>query len=140
MRANSPSLQGVLKWVNEMNSLASFPDVEVIIEGARDEEALRFLGVQANFVRAADLLREFREEGEEIIFGKTFIIMTDFDREGENLYRRLKGIITSMGGKVNDSPRRGYKSIGLPQLIEDVKGFIERRVPYWNLLMGLKSV
>jgi len=130
----------MLKWVSKMNSLASFPDVKVIVEGSKDEAALRALGVQATFIRATDLLREFKERGEDRILGKTFIIMTDFDKEGAMLCKRLKRIITEMGGKVDDGLRRDYKSLGLPPLIEDVKGFIERRVPDWSLLMELRSV
>lgn len=126
----------MLKWISEINSLASFPDVEVIVEGSRDEAALRALGAQATFVHASDLLRELREKGGDRVRGKTFVIMTDFDGEGLMLHKRLRRIITEMGGKVEDSLRRDYRSLGLPPLIEEVKGFIERRVPDWSLLTG----
>ncbi|MDK2383244.1 MAG: hypothetical protein QI199_00350, partial [Candidatus Korarchaeota archaeon] len=109
-----------------MNSRASFSDVEVIVEGPRDEAALEDIGVHATFTHASRLIREIRDLGEARVIGRTFIILTDFDTEGSDLHDRLKRIITEMGGKVDEFPRSYYRSIGLPPLVEEVSGFLKR--------------
>ncbi len=118
-----------------MNSRASFPDVEVIVEGPRDEAALEWMGIRATFVYASSLMKDVRELGERRVIDRTFIILTDFDNEGRNLHDKLKIIITELGGKVDEFPRSSYKSLGLPPLIEEVEGFLRRRVSDWNELM-----
>ncbi len=124
----------LVRWIDGLNSRASVPGVEVVVEGPNDMRALKGLGVKANFILADHLLRETKNEGYERVNGRTFIIMTDFDREGTSLYRRLRRIITELGGKVDDYPRRQYASLGLPLLIEEIESFVRRRFEDWDLL------
>ncbi len=123
-----------MRWVEEVNSRASFSDVELVVEGVNDERALRELGVVANFTYVSYLLRDIRELGEIRIRGRTFIVMTDFDREGRLLHDRLKRMVTELGGKIDEAPRKAYKSLGMPPLIEELSGFLRRRVKDWSLL------
>ncbi len=134
MRINPPFLRGLMRWVEEVNSRASFSDVELVVEGVNDERALRELGVVANFTYVSYLLRDIRELGEIRIRGRTFIVMTDFDREGRLLHDRLKRMVTELGGKIDEAPRKAYKSLGMPPLIEELSGFLRRRVKDWSLL------
>lgn len=127
-------ISDLVDWVDGVNSRVSSGGVEVVVEGSRDEEALLFVGIRASFTRARDLLRDLMEEGGSRVKGRTFIIMTDFDEEGCSLHSLLKEKIVSLGGRVDDSPRNEYKRKGFPQLIEDLKGFLERRFPDWDLL------
>ncbi|MEM3481295.1 MAG: hypothetical protein QW576_06395, partial [Candidatus Korarchaeum sp.] len=83
-------LLSLIEWVSEVNSRASSDLVEVVVEGPRDERALKLLGVKASFTHARDLMMEIRDEGGSRIRGKSFIIMTDFDKEGINIYDKLK--------------------------------------------------
>ncbi len=135
MKTNPPIFQHVVDWVRKLNSRASFSDVEVIVEGPRDEAALEDIGVHATFTHASRLIREIRDLGEARVIGRTFIILTDFDTEGSDLHDRLKRIITEMGGKVDEFPRSYYRSIGLPPLVEEVSGFLKRRVVDWSILI-----
>ncbi len=136
MKANPLLFQRVVEWVRELNSRASFSDVEVIVEGPRDEAALEGVGVRATFVYASSLVKEVRELGEGRVIGRTFIILTDFDDEGRDLHDKLKRMITELGGKVDESPRSSYKALGLPPLIEEVEVFLRRRVRDWSELMA----
>ncbi|MDK2372483.1 MAG: hypothetical protein QI197_03800 [Candidatus Korarchaeota archaeon] len=134
MKTNPLLFQQVLEWVRKLNSRASFSDVEVIVEGPKDEAALEDIGVRATFTHASRLIRDIRELGEARIIGRTFIILTDFDTEGLTLHDKLKRIITEMGGKVDEFPRSYYKSTGLPPLVEEVSSFLKRRVAGWSIL------
>ncbi len=124
----------MVDWVRKLNSRASFSDVEVVIEGPRDEAALEDIGVRAIFTHASRLIRDIRELGEVRVIDRTFIILTDFDKEGIALHDKLKRMITELGGKVDEFPRSYYKSIGLPPLVEEVGGFLKRRVVDWSIL------
>ncbi|MEM2218678.1 MAG: hypothetical protein QXO55_05430 [Candidatus Korarchaeum sp.] len=129
-------LLSLIEWVSEVNSRASSDLVEVVVEGPRDERALKLLGVKASFTHARDLMMEIRDEGGSRIRGKSFIIMTDFDKEGINIYDKLKSIITECGGSVDDRPRVEYRRRGLPPLIEELEGFLKRRFPDWDMIVG----
>lgn len=132
-------LADLIEWVDGINRRASSDLAEVVVEGRRDERALRLLGVRARFVRASDLLRELRDEGEARVRGRVFIILTDFDKEGIKIYEKLKKRITSCGGNVDDMPRVSYLRMGLPPLLEEIEGFLERRFPDWDLIIGSRS-
>jgi len=133
LKTNPLLFQYVVNWVRKLNSRASFSDVEVIVEGPNDEAALEDIGVHATFTHASWLIRDIRELGGIRVIGRTFIILTDFDTEGSALHDRLKRIITEMGGKVDEFSRSYYKSIGLPPLVEEVNGFLKRRVVDWSI-------
>ncbi len=134
MKTNPLLFQHVVDWVRKLNSRASFSDVEVIVEGPKDEAALGGIGVRATFTHASQLIRDIRELGEARVIDRTFIILTDFDKEGIALHDKLKRMITELGGKVDEFPRSYYKSIGLPPLVEEVSGFLKRRVVDWSIL------
>jgi len=134
LKANLLLFQHVLEWVRELNSRASFSDVEVVVEGPKDEAALENIGIHATFTYASRLLKDIKEFGEGRVTDKTFIILTDFDKEGKSIHDKLKRLITELGGKVDETPRDHYKSIGLPPMIEELSGFLKRRVVDWSVL------
>ncbi len=117
-----------------LNNRSSHSDVEIVVEGARDIEALRGVGIKGKFTLASLLLREIKNEGCKRIENKTFIILTDFDKEGISLYKRLKRTITELGGKIDDLPRKRYVFLKLPPLIEELESFTRRRVEDWDYL------
>lgn len=129
-------LLSLAEWVNRVNSRTSSDLVEIVVEGPRDERALKLLGVKANFTHARDLIVEIRNKGESRVKGKSFIIMTDFDEEGNSIYNRLKDSITRYGGSVDDRPRAEYRRRGLPPLIEELDGFLRRRFPNWDMIVS----
>lgn len=132
-------LLSITEWVDGVNSRISSGLVEVVVEGPRDERALKLLGVRANFTRAKDLMTEIRDRGCSRVKGRSFIIMTDFDKEGKIIYSKLKDTITSCGGDVDDRPRAEYRRKGLPPLIEELEGFLGRRFPDWDAIVSSRS-
>jgi len=99
-----------------------------------ERNATLILDAQGKFTLASLLLRDIKNEGCRRVEGRTFIILTDFDKEGVMLYKRLKGIITELGGKLDDFPRKQYISLKFPPLIEELESFTRRRVEDWDYL------
>ncbi len=127
-------MRKIIQWIDTLNNRASYPDVEIVVEGARDIEALRGIGIRGKFTLASLLLREIKNEGYERVNDKTFIILTDFDKEGISLYKKLKRTITELGGRIDDFPRKQYASLKFPPLIEELESFTRRRVENWDYL------
>jgi len=128
-------LEGVVGWVREVNARASSPGVEVVVEGPKDIRSLRGVGIRATFIYASNLLREIADLGEGRVMGRTFIILTDLDREGEALHKRIKRLVTELGGRVVEGPRKSYISLGLPPMMEELENFVRRRFEDWDLLV-----
>jgi 5S rRNA maturation endonuclease (ribonuclease M5) len=129
-------LKSLMEWRDQISMRASSETVEIVVEGPKDKEALSLLGIKANYTYAGSLLRDVRELGERRVRGRTFIIMTDFDKEGMKIYGKLKTILTQYGGKLDEGPRNEYRRRGFPKLIEELRGFLERRFPDWDLLLN----
>jgi len=129
-------LKSLMEWRDRISMRASSETVEIVVEGPKDKEALSLLGIKANYTYAGSLLRDVRELGERRVRGRTFIIMTDFDKEGMKIYGKLKTILTQYGGKLDEGPRNEYRRRGFPKLIEELRGFLERRFPDWDLLLN----
>lgn len=132
-------LLSVTEWVDEVNSRTSSGLVEVVVEGPKDERTLKLLGIRANFTRVRDLMKEIRDRGCSRVNGRSFIIMTDFDKEGKIIYSKLKDTITRYGGDVDDRPRVEYRRRGFPPLIEELEGFLRRRLPDWDAIISSRS-
>ncbi|MGB9708161.1 MAG: toprim domain-containing protein [Candidatus Pacearchaeota archaeon] len=98
----------------------------VIVEGAKDKQALEELGFQNITVLHG---RAFYKKIEEITamakkFGKEVIILTDLDRKGRQFYIAIKKELAREGIKVNDKLR----SLLLEEKISHIEGlttFIE---------------
>jgi len=79
----------------------------VVVEGARDVEALRSLGFHGRIevcsrvgISDSDLVEELSRRGRAVV------ILTDFDDEGRRLNRRLSRLLERRGVKVRRSLRR----------------------------------
>ncbi len=127
-------INNIVQWVSMLNARALPPDVEIVVEGFKDVRSLKGVGIKGRFTLAYILLRDIKEEGCKRVKDRTFIILTDFDKEGIILYKRLKRILTELGGKLDDFPRKQYISMDFPPLIEEFESFTRRRVEDWDYL------
>ncbi|GAB4313939.1 MAG: toprim domain-containing protein [Methanobacteriaceae archaeon] len=76
--------------------------VPILIEGRRDEEALRELGINGNFIKVSGSglkLYEIAEIAAET--SSKVVILTDFDKKGNELAKRLSKDIQSLGSHPN---------------------------------------
>lgn len=71
----------------------------IIVEGAKDKNALKSLGITNTFMMNGKPLFKIVEEVAEIT--KECVILTDFDSEGKKLYGRLNSGLQRLGVKVD---------------------------------------
>ncbi len=94
----------------------------LIVEGMRDEVALRNLGVRAEIIK----LSRFPLVEIALIASsyKEVMILTDFDRKGEELARKLLGYLSGYPCRVDSETRKELKRIAKKDIkgIEDLYG------------------
>jgi 5S rRNA maturation endonuclease (ribonuclease M5) len=72
--------------------------IPVLIEGQKDEKALRELGVNGNFIKVSGSGLKLFEIAEIAAQSSSrVVILTDFDRKGSQLAKRLSEDIQSLG-------------------------------------------
>ncbi len=100
----------------------------VLVEGKRDEEALRALGYSGTIATSSSLSRLKTEA-----LGKATgaIILTDFDREGRTLAARFARRLSHEGFRTSLSERRRLQAAvkGIFLHIENLSRFAERDGP-----------
>ncbi|MFQ5816123.1 MAG: toprim domain-containing protein [Candidatus Hydrothermarchaeaceae archaeon] len=123
--------EGLLEHIEELKEAAS--NTPIIVEGKRDEEALRNLGVEAEFHWASSApFHEFCDEMTKRY--KEIIIFTDMDRAGKRLAKRLGTALRQRGIKVHEK----YRPILLGKLethhVEGLAKRLERTKAglFWN--------
>ena len=79
--------------VEEINMEADL----IIVEGKRDEEALRVLKSTVGIIKLSGDKGTHQELIEKMVRYKRVVILTDFDRHGEKFNKEL---LISLGGKV----------------------------------------
>lgn len=97
-----PEYEELLEHVEELKELSN--SIPIIVEGKNDEEALRRLGIEAEFhwISSApfhEFCDEMARQYEEII------LFTDMDRAGKELAKRLRVALTQRGLRVHDKHR-----------------------------------
>lgn len=97
----------------------------VVVEGPRDQRSLNNLGIDKGVIQ----LRRYREilaaKPEEFV-NRKIIILTDFDREGELLSKRISKHLSQIGVSHDPSYRRRLK-----RLVRDGVHEIESIDPYF---------
>lgn len=100
----------------------------VVVEGMRDRDALRALGVEGRIIRihrgrslpdlASALSRTFRE----------VILLSDWDRKGKELFSRLSALLSSEGLKVDESVWRAMHGLVAKevQAVEDLPSLMQQ--------------
>ncbi|MFQ6054108.1 MAG: toprim domain-containing protein [Candidatus Bathyarchaeia archaeon] len=106
MRSLEAKRQALSELISLLGELEGTVDA-VLVEGARDVEALRSLGFRGRFevcsrvrVTDGDLVEEIA------LIDGSVAILTDFDEEGRRLNRRLSRLLERRGVKVERRLRR----------------------------------
>ncbi len=99
---NFAEYEGVMEELEELRELSQ--ELPIIVEGRRDEEALRCLGVDAEFFYVSS--SPFYELCDTIAENYSDVILfTDIDREGRKLAGKLKRYLGERGIRVNEKYR-----------------------------------
>ncbi|MBS7610171.1 toprim domain-containing protein [Candidatus Bathyarchaeota archaeon] len=95
--------------------------IPIIVEGLKDAEGLRRLGLRGKIIPAKMRLGSYLEVVEEISNHKEVVILTDFDRRGEEMASILTEDLEGRGVKVNLSLRWRIASL-IGKDVKDVEG------------------
>ncbi|MEM4188333.1 MAG: hypothetical protein QW786_01230 [Candidatus Hadarchaeum sp.] len=120
------ALEQIDELLSELNRLAS-EGVPIIVEGIDDEKALKMLGICGSFRRISNggTLLNFVEG---LSGTKEIIILTDFDRAGDELARFIIKHTKSLGVKPITEFRDKLKPL-VRRSVKDVEGlakFLQR--------------
>ena len=109
-----------IKFIDELKLENRDNNMLILVEGKNDVAALRLLGFDGPIKsikskRLSDLIDEIILEYSRVL------ILSDWDAEGETLYKRIKFLLESYGIKVEDKYRRDIKNFTKKE-IKDVEG------------------
>jgi len=99
--SNTKSTELIIEEVDNIVRDINAERIPIIVEGANDKKTLRNLGIETRIFttqnRYKQNLIEFVETIEKTINGKKILILTDFDKEGEKLNKKLSSELTMRG-------------------------------------------
>ncbi len=134
------SFRRLSRIVEELSSCVE-QGMPILIEGKKDEEALKELGITGNIIKVSGSGLKLFEIAE--IAAKTsskVIILTDFDRKGDILAKKLSEDIQSLGSHPDLNIRRNIIKI-TRRYIKDIESLpkhmkqLELEInPYGNYL------
>ncbi len=113
MRGKKPGLDEFLKISEELR------DKLLIVEGIRDEKALKSLGLNNIIKINRKPLYQVAEEAARAK-SKEIVILTDFDREGRRLAARLSRLLGPYKIRINRRLRKKIMEFGKPE-IQDLR-------------------
>ena len=105
----------------------------IIVEGLKDEKALKQL-VKTQLIRCNANPNSVSSK----IKGKEVVILTDFDEEGENLFKKIKTNLQANKIKVNESLRREFYNIFKIVKIEELTSLVKRNKQLYDILVRLE--
>ena len=126
MLSPSERLEETLKVIDELEELSR--EMPVIVEGRRDVEALRLLGVKSNIItlnRGVSLFTFCETISRD---WPSVVLLTDWDRKGGRLARKLKKAIEANGGKPVETIRTQLAYLAKKEIkdIESLPTFVQR--------------
>ncbi|MGI0055090.1 MAG: toprim domain-containing protein [Thermoplasmata archaeon] len=121
-------LEEFLRVWERLREAAARPATVVVVEGERDRESLRRLGLESPIDlvhHGAPLAEVARSIGERY---RTAIVLTDWDRKGGQLAQRLKGFLEADGVTIDLDLRRrlGHALRGEVAHVEGLGGWAHR--------------
>ena len=110
-----------LSCIIEELKICAEQGMPILIEGKKDEEALKNLGIDGNFIKVSGSGLKLFEIAEKAVKSSSkVIILTDFDKKGIELAKRLAEDIQSLGCYPNLEIRR--KIMGMTRkFIKDIE-------------------
>lgn len=104
------SYQKLLSIMEELQDYAE-QGIPILIEGKKDEESLKELGIDGNFIKVSGSPHKLFEIAEIAAQSSKIIILTDFDRKGNELAQKLSEDIQRLGSYPNLQIRRRIMGI-----------------------------
>lgn len=117
-------------------SLEKFRDMNLIVEGKRDKEVLESIGFENVFVIGGERLEDFVEKLPD---DKEFVILTDFDDEGEKKNKKLMKLLQKSKRKINLRLRVFFKKLFLVSKVEEVKKFFNIKGGFYGEVSAIND-
>jgi len=97
----------------------------VLVEGKRDKRALEAFGIEPVYQMKGKKYHDIAQELSEKFKG--VVLLTDLDRHGEEIFRKLSKILESYGLKVDGSFREDMRRAGVKFVEKIPKVILEER-------------
>lgn len=108
-------------------TLAQLGESLVVVEGDKDEKALRNVGVRARVVKVRGLsVEKVVEKIVEESNGKRVVLLVDFDREGKRKEKELKQALAELGFSAGDSVRKNFRELFRINTVEQLPYALQR--------------
>ncbi len=119
--------EDIINWLDTLNASAKF----IIVEGQKDEHALRGCGVKNEIVvlNKKPLYAVVESVAEKT---KNVVILTDFDITGRELYGKLKKALVAHGVQVDTTFREFLHKTGLSH-IEGLKTYVQKYIKEFEI-------
>lgn len=98
---NTRKFEHIIETVEELKDLSQ--EIPIIVEGKRDERALREVGVEGEILRVHRPQSVFEFCEDVAACHKEVILFTDLDEAGKKIGRIVKKYLTDKGIKINDN-------------------------------------
>lgn len=110
-----------LSCIIEELKICAEQGIPILIEGKKDEKALKELGISGNFIKVSGSgLKQFEIAELAIKSSSSVVILTDFDKKGIELAKRLAEDIQTLGCYPNLEIRRRIMGI-TRKFIKDIE-------------------
>jgi 5S rRNA maturation endonuclease (ribonuclease M5) len=113
------SLFDELDQLISMLRIFSESGIPIVVEGYKDERSLRKLGVRGTIIRLSG--KNLLEAAEEIALFEDFLILTDFDRKGQELASQLFRYLGQKNIDLTQNFRRRFRNL-IPKITCDIEG------------------
>ncbi len=102
--------------------------VPIIVEGIRDRDCLRDLGVQGEVICVQSYGNGFNDFIQELSGQQGVVVLTDFDDEGEILAARLSQELMRVHVRVNQTIWKQLKDLARSDIrsVEELRGLLAR--------------
>ena len=105
---NRRKYENLLERIEDLKELSE--DVPIIVEGKKDVNALRAIGIKGEIFRISTGLPLFKFCEDIAARYSSVIILTDLDKEGERLLKKLRNYLMEKGVKINETFRKDILS------------------------------
>ncbi len=106
----------IKEWIERLKSISKLDGVVVLVEGKKDRDKLEKAGVKHIYSIKGKRFYDVIEELEE---SKIVIILTDLDKQGEKMCKKLSYMLQREGIPVDITFRKNLKSFEIKH-IEDI--------------------
>lgn len=106
------------QWISMLRILSE-SGVPIVVEGYKDERSLRKLDVSGPIIRLSG--KNLLEVAEELTLFEEFLILTDFDRKGQELASQLFRYLGNKNIDLAQNFRRRFRNL-IPRITGNIEG------------------